>query len=91
MPPIQTEPSGSSLRSDEGVLEDWTFRGGQVHEVSRTACCRAIASKVDCPSILPPREIQNSIEWPAFLQLGHILAHGGKDAGKAIVGEDSED
>ena len=50
-----------------------------------------MASKVDCPSIFPPGEMQNSIECPTFLQLGHMLAHGGKDTSKAIAEEDSED
>ena len=72
-------------------LEVWMFKGGRACEVSQTAHCQVMASKVDCPSIFPLREMQNSIECPTFLQLGHMLAHGGKDAGKAIAGEDSED
>ena len=42
------------------------------------------------PSIFPPGEIQNSIECPGFLQLGQMLACGGRDAGRAVVGDDGE-
>ena len=35
--------------------------------------------------------MQNSIVCPVFLQLGHILACGVREASRAIVGEDGEE
>ena len=72
MLPIQTEPSGLSFKRDDVVpeLEVWMFKGGQACEVSQTAHCQAMASKVDCPSIFPPGEMQNSIECPLFCNWG---------------------
>lgn len=43
-------------------------------------------SRANWPCIFPPGEMQNLIKCPGFLQLGHMLAHGGNNAGRAKVG-----
>jgi hypothetical protein len=89
VPPIVMEPSLSSWMGES--VEGGKLGAMRMHSRRPAVHCAAMASAAVHPSMCPPFTMQNLMEWPCRLKLGHIFARGGREAGRATLGDDRDD